>query len=410
MRVGFRPSHLTIHSSPDVMARSDESRRSPMPVISKKGAAHARDLIGRERASKIPVLIPLTEEEHRDALELFATETPQPPLTLRRAEEPAVDVSDITFEQAPLHLDEQDRRQLTWQAPLLAAIFTAVATLSVLMIVRSTGTDNGGQITTLRDRPALGMNSVRASSETTTATTLLASRAIPSFEQPVTSIGTTGLRHEVPVATVSDDLERREIALLRTPPSPPPPIASRAEDVQPRPAPPVESAPPPIVRVVEPVLVREPHVAPPLGSLTLPAGVPVEPSPVGARALGTPRLETNGTPLPRMPASETGAIQTVLSRYRTAFRDLDAGAARAIWPGVDAKALGRAFESLERQDLIFNSCQIAVRDVRAVASCDGKARYVPRICNRDPHDERRSWEFKLRKVDDVWLIDTVSAR
>jgi hypothetical protein len=111
-----------------------------------------------------------------------------------------------------------------------------------------------------------------------------------------------------------------------------------------------------------------------------------------------------------MPASETGAIQTVLGRYRTAFRDLDAGAARAIWPGVDAKALGKAFESLERQDLIFNSCQIAVRDIRAVASCDGTARYVPRIGNRDPHDERRSWEFKLRKVDDVWLIDTVSAR
>jgi hypothetical protein len=158
------------------------------------------------------------------------------------------------------------------------------------------------------------------------------------------------------------------------------------------------------------VQIPQPRVAPPLGSLTLPAGVPVEPSPVVARAAIAPRRETNGTALPRMPASETGAIQTVLSQYRTAFRELDAGAARAIWPSVDTKALGKAFESLERQDLTFNSCQIAVREVRAVASCDGTARYVPRIGNRDPHDERRSWEFKLRKVDDVWLIDTVSAR
>jgi hypothetical protein len=161
--------------------------------------------------------------------------------------------------------------------------------------------------------------------------------------------------------------------------------------------------------VAEPVHIPEPRLAPPLGSLTLPPDVPVEPSPVVARAV-TPRGETNGTALPRMPASETGAIQTVLGQYRTAFRDLDAGAARAIWPSVDAKALGKAFESLERQDFIFNSCQIAVRDVRAVASCAGTARYVPRIGNRDLHDERRSWEFKLRKVDDVWLIDTVSAR
>ena len=359
--------------------------------------------------SKNPVLIPLTDEEHRNALELFATETPKVPQP-RRAEAPAVDVSDRTFEHAPLQLEEQARRQLTWQAPLLAAIVTAVATLGVLMFVRSTGTNNDGQIATLRDRPAGSTNSVLESSETTAATALLASRTIPSFEEPVTSLGSTGLRHEVSVATVSEDLDRRD-SLSRTPPSPPPPIPSRAEEIQPRPAPPVQSAPPPsTARVAEPVHIPEPRVAPPLGSLTLPAGVPVEPGPLVARSAGTLRSETNGTALPGMPASETGAIQTVLSQYRTAFRDLDAGAARAIWPSVDAKALGKAFDSLERQDLVFNSCQIAVRDVRAVASCAGTARYVPRIGNRDLHDERRSWEFKLRKVDDVWLIDTVSAR
>jgi hypothetical protein len=344
--------------------------------------------------SKNPVLIPLTDEEHRNALDLFATETPEMPEP-RRADAPAVDVSDMTFEHAPLQLEEQARRQLTWQAPVLAAIVTAVATLGVLMFVRSTSTNNG-QIAILRDRPAESTNSVRESSETTAATALLATRTIPSFE--------------VPVATVREDLDRRESALSRTPPSPPPPIPSRAEEIQSRPAPPVQSAPPSTARVAEPVHIPEPRVAPPLGSLTLPADVPVEPSPVVARAAGTPRDETNGTALPRLPASETGAIQTVLSQYRTAFRDLDAVAARAIWPSVDAKALGKAFEGLERQDLIFNSCQIAVRDVRAVASCDGTARYVPRIGNRDLHDERRSWEFKLRKLDEVWLIDTVSAR
>ena len=113
--------------------------------------------------------------------------------------------------------------------------------------------------------------------------------------------------------------------------------------------------------------------------------------------------------MPRTPAPET-AIQTVLTQYRTAYRDLDAGAAQAVWPSVDAKALRKAFERLEEQHLIFNSCQIAVSDARAVVSCDGSARYVPRVGNRDPHDDRRQWEFTLSKVDDVWLIDKVSAR
>lgn len=113
--------------------------------------------------------------------------------------------------------------------------------------------------------------------------------------------------------------------------------------------------------------------------------------------------------MPRLPAPET-AIQTVLSQYRTAYRDLDAGAARAVWPSVDTKALRKAFDRLEQQDLIFDSCEIAVRDVRAVASCQGFAWYVPRVGSKDPHDDQRQWEFKLSKVDEVWLIDAVSAR
>ena len=120
------------------MAGPDESRRSPVPVIRKQSAAHARDLRGGGHASKSPVLIPLNEEEHENALELFATETPEMPEP-RRADAPAVDVSDMTFEHAPLQLEEQARRQLTWQAPVLAAIFTAVATLGVLMFVRRYG-------------------------------------------------------------------------------------------------------------------------------------------------------------------------------------------------------------------------------------------------------------------------------
>jgi hypothetical protein len=388
------------------MAGPDESRRYPVPVNREHRAAPARQWGAREHASKNPVLIPLTEEEHQNALELFATETPEIPEP-RRREAPAVDVSDMTFEHAPLQLEEQPRRQLTWQAPLLAAVFTAVATIGVLMSVRIMRTNNDGELATLRGRPAASTSSLRKPGETTSATPLLTSRTIAANDGVATLLGSTELRHEIPVAKVSGDLEELEKAPSRALTTTFPPILLRSEVAPPRREPSVQSAPAPTVRVAEPVKIPEPQ---PLGSLPLPAGVPVEPSPVVARAAGSPRGETNGTALPRGPASETGAIQTVLSQYRSAFRDLDAGAARAIWPSVDAKALSKAFESLERQDLVFNSCQIAIRDVRAVASCDGTARYVPRIGNRDRHDDRRTWEFKLSKVDEVWLIDTVSAR
>ena len=99
-----------------------------------------------------------------------------------------------------------------------------------------------------------------------------------------------------------------------------------------------------------------------------------------------------------------------MTRYQTAYRNLDAVAARAVWPSVDTKALSKAFDRLERQDLIFDSCQIAVSAAGAVASCSGSAWYVPRIGNKAPHDDQRQWDFTLSKVAGAWLIDTVSAR
>ena len=67
------------------------------------------------------------------------------------------------------------------------------------------------------------------------------------------------------------------------------------------------------------------------------------------------------------------------------------GAARAVWPTVDAKALGRAFDQLQQQTLEFDECAIAVTGARAVASCGGNARYVPKVGNKSPRTEARQW-------------------
>ena len=161
-----------------------------------------------------------------------------------------------------------------------------------------------------------------------------------------------------------------------------------------------------------PIVTPAQIAAAPLGSWTMSASVRIEPEPSPiVKTPDVPSLAIAAAPVaPRNSTSETGAIQVVLGRYRTAFSNLDAGAATAVWPTVDAKALQRAFERLERQNLTFDTCQIAVKEARAVASCGGTARYVSRVGNRSRHDERLKWEFNLRKVDDAWLIDTVSAR
>ena len=133
---------------------------------------------------------------------------------------------------------------------------------------------------------------------------------------------------------------------------------------------------------------------------------PSPPAPPDADPSGPASLPIVPSPGP----SDTSAIQAVLGEYQRAFSMLDVGAARALWPTLDAKALDRAFSQLDRQALEFQSCQIAVVATRAVADCGGRARYVRRVGSKNPRDEARQWRFNLRKLDDRWLIETVDTR
>jgi len=107
---------------------------------------------------------------------------------------------------------------------------------------------------------------------------------------------------------------------------------------------------------------------------------------------------------------DAGAIENVLGRYRNAFNRLDAGAAAAVWPKVNEKTLARAFDSLDDQDVSFDSCTIEVGGVHAEAACSGTARYVPKVGSRTTRAEPRQWRFILRRASDGWLIDHVDAR
>jgi len=130
-------------------------------------------------------------------------------------------------------------------------------------------------------------------------------------------------------------------------------------------------------------------------------------APVSAPAVPATNVSTAAPPAPARDAAD---IQTVLTRYTSAFSDLDAAAVSRVWPTADSRSLARAFRGLEEQGLAFDNCDIQVTGISAVASCDGTVRYVTKVGSKDPRTERRRWQFTLDKVRDLWMIQTVESR
>ena len=115
------------------------------------------------------------------------------------------------------------------------------------------------------------------------------------------------------------------------------------------------------------------------------------------------------SPAPREappPIADDVLIRQALQRYRTAFEQLNAESAQAVYPAVNERALARAFDDLESQHLTFDSCDVQVHGASAAAACRGTTRYVPKVGSRDPRTEARTWNFTLRKDGTDWKIDT----
>jgi hypothetical protein len=182
----------------------------------------------------------------------------------------------------------------------------------------------------------------------------------------------------------------------------PPADAPRSETVTPAPASTSDS--PKAMREVpasEPLPLLPPTIEPGLPQPETPPTAEQRPAaPVGASI----SAETPGVP------SDRSSIQDVLNRYQHAFNSLDASAAKALWPSVDERALGRAFDQLSRQAVVFDACKTAVTGRLAVSACQGHASYVPKIGNKMERTEAGRWTFKLRKGDSGWLIDGVESR
>lgn len=110
-------------------------------------------------------------------------------------------------------------------------------------------------------------------------------------------------------------------------------------------------------------------------------------------------------------SADAPRIDAVLRQYASAYRRLDAAAARAVWPSLDARALARAFDGLQSQQLVFDKCDVAITGAKAQAACRGSATYVPRVGDRSPRTNARQWSFQLERVDgEHWRIQSASMR
>lgn len=115
-------------------------------------------------------------------------------------------------------------------------------------------------------------------------------------------------------------------------------------------------------------------------------------------------------PIPSGRLDESRVTQ-VLNQYARAYRQLDASAARAVWPSVNERALARAFASLESQSVSFDACDVNVSGATATASCRGRASYVGKIGSREPRTEQRQWTFELKRDgNDAWKIENAQAQ
>ncbi len=178
-------------------------------------------------------------------------------------------------------------------------------------------------------------------------------------------------------------------------PIPPPSQSSIALTSNPIPAvepPPATPAPPP------PAMAAPMPISPPVQDAIL------VPRPIPATALPGPRPAAVA-----LFDADEAQVKLTLQRYRTAYDDLDAQSARAIYPAVNELALARAFDGLSSQTLTFDTCDVQLHGDGATATCRGSARYVPKVGTREPRTESRSWTFALRKSGSDWKIESARA-
>jgi len=119
-----------------------------------------------------------------------------------------------------------------------------------------------------------------------------------------------------------------------------------------------------------------------------------------------PPASVQHAPPSARPRPDESGIRSALSRYEAAYNSLDAKAATSVWPGVDQRALGRAFDGLLSQRVSLGLCDITVIGDIGGATCAGKARWEPKV-GGGLQTADRYWNFHLRRTGDGWKIQEI---
>ena len=202
----------------------------------------------------------------------------------------------------------------------------------------------------------------------------------------------------------------------------------------------VKTTPPAPARSETPAIPEPPPPAP-VSVVPSQAGVPVErPSPVPERPEPVPTLAehssataattrsasptppVNAEPLVPAPTVTSAArettpavprdeekIRAVLDQYAAAYSRLDASAASAIFPGIDQRALARAFDGLASQNVSLGTCDVRAVSESAIVDCAGSSTWTPKI-GGGTRTESRRWQFRMRNESGDWRIVAAKVR
>ena len=88
------------------------------------------------------------------------------------------------------------------------------------------------------------------------------------------------------------------------------------------------------------------------------------------------------------------------------YNNLDAGGVRSVWPGVDHRALARAFSQLRSQRLAFSRCEVRASGDAGHGFCTGRATWRPRVGGGE-RTEHRIWRFDFEQRAGQWSIEKV---
>lgn len=94
-------------------------------------------------------------------------------------------------------------------------------------------------------------------------------------------------------------------------------------------------------------------------------------------------------------------LATVLRGYAEASVQLNASAARRLWPSADEGELAAAFDRRRSRQISLDACDISVHGSTADASCTGNATLAD---GDETRPEARQWRFDLRRDGETWRI------